>query len=87
MSKASASDTTSIHPILTIYLIGVIHEGTAKGKWETIGGVNCYVGTPSGDYSKDKAILYLSDVFGMQLINNQVSIQVFSSYLYFSNFV
>lgn len=51
---------------------GVVHEGTAEGKWETIGGVECYVATPTVDYPKDAAILYLSDVFGVQLINSQV---------------
>lgn len=53
-------------------ILGVIHEGESKGQWESIGGVNCYVGTPSKGYDKTKAVLYLSDVFGMQLINNQV---------------
>ncbi|KAK7027270.1 hypothetical protein VNI00_015359 [Paramarasmius palmivorus] len=49
---------------------GVIHEGTAKGKWEKIGGVDCYVATPSNaDYPKDKVLLYLADAFGPQFIN------------------
>ena len=43
-----------------------------KGKWEKIGGVNSYVAVPSGDYPRDKAILFLTDVFGPQLVNNQV---------------
>ncbi|KAJ4493581.1 dienelactone hydrolase endo-1,3,1,4-beta-D-glucanase [Lentinula edodes] len=57
---------------------GVIHEGESKGQWESIGGVNCYVGTPSKDYDKTKAVLYLSDVFGMQLINNQLIVDSFA---------
>jgi hypothetical protein len=42
------------------------------GKWEKIGGVDCYVATPEGDYPKEKAILFLPDVFGPQLNNAQV---------------
>jgi hypothetical protein len=43
------------------------------GKWEEINGVNSYVATPSVEYPKDKAILLLTDVFGPQLVNAQVS--------------
>ncbi|TFY76690.1 hypothetical protein EWM64_g7325 [Hericium alpestre] len=45
---------------------GVRHEG----KFETIGGIRTYVTLPTGDYPKDKAILYLSDIFGPELNNN-----------------
>jgi len=52
--------------------IGVTHEGTAEGKWEKIGGVDSYIATPTVDYPKDKIILFVTDVFGVQLINAQV---------------
>jgi hypothetical protein len=42
------------------------------GKWEKIGGVDSYVATPTGEYPQNKAILFLPDVFGPQLINAQV---------------
>ncbi|KAE9403608.1 alpha/beta-hydrolase [Gymnopus androsaceus JB14] len=59
---------------------GVTHEGTPKGTWQEIGGINCYVGTPSDvEYPKDKALLFLSDVFGMQLVNNQLLIDDFAA--------
>ena len=45
---------------------------TTVGKWEKIGGVDCYVATPTTDYPKDKALLVLSDIFGPQLINTKV---------------
>jgi len=48
---------------------GVRHEGSAEGTWEKIGGVDCYVATPTIDYPKDKVLLFLTDVFGPQLIN------------------
>ncbi|PPR07249.1 hypothetical protein CVT26_012507 [Gymnopilus dilepis] len=51
---------------------GVIHEGTPKGKWEKLGGVDCYVAAPTIDYPKDKAVLFMADIFGAQLVNAQV---------------
>ncbi|TFY70448.1 hypothetical protein EVG20_g2554 [Dentipellis fragilis] len=51
---------------------GVRHEGTPEGKFETIGGIKTYVATPTGEYPKDKAILFLTDVFGPELNNNLV---------------
>ncbi|KAF5392187.1 hypothetical protein D9757_001374 [Collybiopsis confluens] len=59
---------------------GVTHEGTPKGKWEKIGGIDCYVGIPQDvEYPKDKALLFLSDVFGMQLVNNQLLVDDFAA--------
>ncbi|KAL5492296.1 hypothetical protein ACEPAI_3743 [Sanghuangporus weigelae] len=53
---------------------GVTHEGEPTGKIEGINGVQTYVALPpSGkEYDKTKAILYLTDVFGIQLVNNRV---------------
>ncbi|TFK52010.1 alpha/beta-hydrolase [Heliocybe sulcata] len=51
---------------------GVRHEGTPEGKIETIGGVECYVATPSVDYPKSKVLLLLTDVFGYYLNNNKL---------------
>ena len=51
---------------------GFTHEGTPTGKFEEIGGVRSYVATPEGDYPKDKVILYLPDVFGVDLVNAQL---------------
>lgn len=36
-----------------------------SGKMECIGGNQCYVSTPRGDYAKDKVVLFLTDVFGI----------------------
>ncbi|KAI0331654.1 alpha/beta-hydrolase [Cubamyces sp. BRFM 1775] len=49
---------------------GVRHEGTPEGQFTKVGGVESYVATPSGDYPKDKVVLFLSDVFGIKLQNN-----------------
>ncbi|RPD64157.1 dienelactone hydrolase endo-1,3,1,4-beta-D-glucanase [Lentinus tigrinus ALCF2SS1-7] len=51
---------------------GVRHEGQPEGKIEKIGGVECYVATPTGDYLKNKVVLFLTDVFGIPLINNKL---------------
>jgi len=51
---------------------GVTHKGTPNGKWEKIGEVDSYVATPTGEYPKNKAILFLPDVFGPQLKNAQL---------------
>lgn len=40
--------------------------------YETIGGIHCYVAIPEGEYPKDKIVLFLTDVFGIELINNRV---------------
>ncbi|KAG5634666.1 hypothetical protein H0H81_001210, partial [Sphagnurus paluster] len=47
-------------------------------KWEEIGGVRCYVGTPSVDYPKDKVVLFLTDVFGPELVNAQLLVDDFA---------
>ncbi|KAJ6582983.1 dienelactone hydrolase endo-1,3,1,4-beta-D-glucanase [Mycena vulgaris] len=49
---------------------GVRHEGTTEGKMEKLGGVECYIATPTVDYPKDKVVLLLTDVFGLAFKNN-----------------
>ncbi|KAF8579948.1 alpha/beta-hydrolase [Ramaria rubella] len=48
---------------------GVTHEGTPIGKIEKIAGHDVYVTKPDKDYPKDKAVLFLPDVFGIHLVN------------------
>jgi len=58
---------------------GVRHEGEPTGKTEKIGGVECYVATPSNaDYPKDKVVLFLTDVFGLPLVNNKLLVDDFA---------
>ena len=45
----------------------------SPGKWEKIGGVDCYVSTPTVDYPKDKVLLFLTDAFGLELTNSLVN--------------
>ncbi|KIM77956.1 hypothetical protein PILCRDRAFT_76110, partial [Piloderma croceum F 1598] len=51
---------------------GVRHEGVPEGKFEKIDDVDCYIATPTGDYAKDKVVLFLTDAFGPGLVNNQL---------------
>ncbi|KAF8626702.1 hypothetical protein AX15_004726 [Amanita polypyramis BW_CC] len=46
---------------------GVRHEGTPSGKFEKIGGVDCYIATPTGDHAQDKVLLYLPDALGLHI--------------------
>ncbi|GJJ11189.1 hypothetical protein Clacol_005421 [Clathrus columnatus] len=49
----------------------VVHDGTPRGTIQTIGGITTYVALPSGDYDKTKAVLFLTDIFGLTLVNNK----------------
>ncbi|CCM02586.1 uncharacterized protein FIBRA_04689 [Fibroporia radiculosa] len=51
---------------------GVRHEGTPEGQFEDVAGINTYIATPTVDYPKDKAVLFITDIFGPQLINAQL---------------
>lgn len=53
---------------------GVTHEGEPTGTVEDINGVQTYVALPPAgkDYDKTKAVLVLTDVFGIPLVNNRL---------------
>ncbi|KAJ7066777.1 dienelactone hydrolase endo-1,3,1,4-beta-D-glucanase [Mycena belliarum] len=57
---------------------GVTHDGAPEGKIEIIGGVECYVGTPTADFPKDKVLLMLTDALGLPLVNNQLLVDDFA---------
>ncbi|KZV76849.1 alpha/beta-hydrolase [Peniophora sp. CONT] len=48
----------------------VRHEGTPEGKYEEFNGIKTYVATPTKDFPKDKAVIYICDIFGLELPNN-----------------
>ncbi|EKM50541.1 uncharacterized protein PHACADRAFT_263879 [Phanerochaete carnosa HHB-10118-sp] len=48
---------------------GIKHEGTPEGRIEEIAGIECYIATPEGDYAKDAVVVFLTDIFGIQLVN------------------
>jgi len=49
---------------------GVRYEAIPKGTYQGINGIKTYVVTPQSDYPKDRAILFVSDVFGFDFVNN-----------------
>nr|GAT50877.1 predicted protein [Mycena chlorophos] len=55
-------------------------EGTPEGKMETISGIECYIGTPAENCARgaDKAVLFLTDVFGLSLANNKLLVDDFA---------
>lgn len=58
---------------------GSIHEGEPTGEFIELSGHRVYVATPEeGKGSKDKALLFLTDVFGVDLINNKVRLSCVS---------
>ncbi|KAK9898962.1 alpha/beta-hydrolase [Cystobasidium minutum MCA 4210] len=50
---------------------GHVHEGTPKGKEETIAGLKTYV-SPSSDGSKAKTVIFITDIFGYELVNTRL---------------
>lgn len=51
---------------------GTIHEGTPKGKEETIHDVLTYVAAPETGTTSDSKIIFITDVFGFNLVNNKL---------------
>ncbi|KAL1866755.1 hypothetical protein VTK73DRAFT_4547 [Phialemonium thermophilum] len=49
----------------------VAHDGTPVGTEEVVDGVTFYISKPTGDTVKG-AVLYLTDVFGIQLLQNRL---------------
>ncbi|KAJ6558375.1 Alpha/Beta hydrolase protein [Mycena capillaripes] len=52
--------------------IAVTHEGTPEGKLEKIGGIECYIATPTIPYPKERVLIFLTDIFGLALPNNRL---------------
>jgi len=54
---------------------GVLTEGNSTGVFKDVGGVSTYFAYPPGKKEKtsDVAILYLTDIFGVQLVNNRLA--------------
>jgi hypothetical protein len=62
---------------LGYHTIGDHVEGTPTGKMENINGIDTYVSLPqSGYYNRGEAILMLTDVFGLPLINNKLLVRI-----------
>ncbi|KAK7039354.1 dienelactone hydrolase endo-1,3,1,4-beta-D-glucanase [Favolaschia claudopus] len=52
--------------------IAVTHEGKPEGKIEKIGGIECYVATPTIPHPVERVVLLLTDIFGLAGQNNRL---------------
>lgn len=50
----------------------IAHDGTPVGTEEVHNGYNLYISKPAGYTNATKAVLYLTDVFGIQLAQNKL---------------
>ncbi|KIN93181.1 hypothetical protein M404DRAFT_1009143 [Pisolithus tinctorius Marx 270] len=57
---------------------GKQYLGSPQGKTEILGGVSCYVGTPTGEYDRTKALILLTDIFGVKFSNNLLLVDDFA---------
>jgi dienelactone hydrolase len=48
------------------------HAGEAKGNLDTLYGKNCYVASPPSTSTSASVIIYLTDAFGLNLINTKI---------------
>jgi len=61
---------------LGYHTIGDHVKGKPTGKMEIINGIDTYVSLPrSGHYNRKEAILMLTDVLGLPLINNKLLVR------------
>ena len=70
-----------------ISLPTVTKHAVPIGTFTKLGGVDCYVATPTAEYSKEKVLLYFPDALGMQSPNCQASAILLSvqSYRWLTN--
>lgn len=59
------------------FLFEVLELPVLTGKIGKIGGIDSYIATPSTDYPKDAAIIFLTDVFGYMMPNAQVRLRLY----------
>ena len=52
-------------------------EGTPTGKIEVINEIDTYVSLPqSGRYNREEAVLMLTDIYGLPLVNNKLLVRL-----------
>lgn len=83
----------SLHHRKQCYLDGPESNGTSQGEYRTIDGVDLYISHPPQSFSKSSspagaeaealrpkaAIIYLTDIIGLQLLNNRLLADAFAS--------
>ena len=72
-----ASSTLAASIGLGYHTVGGHVEGTPRGKMEVLNGINTYVSLPqSGRYDPGEAVLVLTDIFGLPLVNNKLLVRL-----------
>ncbi|KAJ9490154.1 hypothetical protein VN97_g3103 [Penicillium thymicola] len=61
---------------------GSLHEGQSKGEITTVGNIQAYLSYPP-DKKTGNAILFLSDIFGLDLVNSQLIADQYAANGYF----
>jgi hypothetical protein len=46
-------------------LKGTLHDGTSRGHFEAVAGVETYISRPKADYANGHILFYFPDVWGM----------------------
>lgn len=69
-TESLANDTESTNDYLAkpsgpCCLKGTLHKGEARGRWETITGVETYISEPPAGKANGHVLLYFPDVWGM----------------------
>ncbi|KIK27154.1 hypothetical protein PISMIDRAFT_199985 [Pisolithus microcarpus 441] len=59
-------------------VIGKQYLGSPQGKFQRFGDVHCYVGTPTFEYDQKKALILLTDMFGITFSNNKLLVDNFA---------
>lgn len=64
---SSGRDEYLAKPSDACCLEGFLHEGEARGSYETIAGVETYISKPPDGKANENIVLYFPDVWGMFL--------------------
>ncbi|KAH0839203.1 hypothetical protein AYO21_05619 [Fonsecaea monophora] len=59
-------------------LSGVVHEGTPKGREDTIGGLPTYIAEPANK-STSKTVVFITDIFGWKFKNVRLLADVYAN--------
>ncbi|KAG6833266.1 hypothetical protein H0H87_009441 [Tephrocybe sp. NHM501043] len=66
-------------PLTPDCIKGVTFEGTPKGVMKKINGVNTYVAKAHHPADKERALLLLTDIFGLPLVNSKLMADDFAT--------
>ncbi|KAF5384266.1 hypothetical protein D9615_003439 [Tricholomella constricta] len=74
-----SSAAAAFIPLTAACIKGVTFEGTPKGVMKTINGVNTYVAKAHRPSDPRRALLFLTDIFGLPLVNSKLMADDFAA--------